>query len=137
MFSGSFALQGLTEVVCLYFQVRRSGNQVVFLLSNKETDWYYNRQNMPLEREMASLKFLPYKPRTIELKKGNNSYGFCLRMEQNGKGKNQATGSHSTALAFRFALSVIHSQPSMHQWAMDTTYQAAKMHGSSMLYTKS
>ncbi|KAL8190689.1 UNVERIFIED_CONTAM: hypothetical protein K2H54_059421 [Gekko kuhli] len=67
-------------------KVRRSGNQVVFLLSDKETDWYYNRQNMPLKREMASLKFLPHKPRTIELKKGNNGYGFCLRMEQNYKG---------------------------------------------------
>ncbi|XP_015284581.1 PREDICTED: Na(+)/H(+) exchange regulatory cofactor NHE-RF3 [Gekko japonicus] len=67
-------------------KVRRSGNQVVFLLSNKETDWYYNRQNMPLKREMASLEFLPHKPRTIELKKGNNGYGFCLRMEQNCKG---------------------------------------------------
>ncbi|XP_054829213.1 Na(+)/H(+) exchange regulatory cofactor NHE-RF3 isoform X2 [Eublepharis macularius] len=67
-------------------KVRKSGNQVIFLLSNKETDWYYSRQNMPLKRETASLKFLPHKPQTIELKKGNNGYGFCLRMEQNGKG---------------------------------------------------
>ncbi|XP_060090421.1 Na(+)/H(+) exchange regulatory cofactor NHE-RF3 [Heteronotia binoei] len=67
-------------------KVRRSGNQVVFLLSNKETDCYYNRQNLPLKRETASLKFLPHKPRTIELIKENNGYGFCLRMEQNFKG---------------------------------------------------
>ncbi|XP_048349306.1 Na(+)/H(+) exchange regulatory cofactor NHE-RF3 isoform X1 [Sphaerodactylus townsendi] len=67
-------------------KVRRSGNHIVFLLSNKETDCYYNRQNMPLTKEIASLKFLPHKPRTIELKKGNDGYGFCLRMEQNAKG---------------------------------------------------
>ncbi|XP_042317078.1 Na(+)/H(+) exchange regulatory cofactor NHE-RF3 isoform X1 [Sceloporus undulatus] len=67
-------------------KVRRSGNQVVFLLSNKETDQYYNRQNMQLTRGMASLKLLPYKPRSLELEKGNNGYGFYLRMEQNGKG---------------------------------------------------
>ncbi|XP_077198438.1 Na(+)/H(+) exchange regulatory cofactor NHE-RF3 [Paroedura picta] len=67
-------------------KVRKSGNQVVFLLSNKETDFYYNRQNMPLKKEIANLNFLPHKPRTIELKKGNSGYGFCLRMEQNGKG---------------------------------------------------
>nr|XP_056714592.1 Na(+)/H(+) exchange regulatory cofactor NHE-RF3 [Euleptes europaea] len=77
-------------------KVRRSGSQVVFLLSNKETDCYYNRQNLPLKREMASLKFLPHKPRTIELTKGNNGYGFCLRIEQNRKGhliKNIDSGS--------------------------------------------
>lgn len=42
---------------------------------------------MQLKREMATLKFLPLKPRILELKKGKNGYGFYLRMEQNGKGK--------------------------------------------------
>ncbi|XP_062982843.1 Na(+)/H(+) exchange regulatory cofactor NHE-RF3 [Elgaria multicarinata webbii] len=67
-------------------KVRRSGNQIVFLLSNKETDQYYKRQNMELTRGMASLKLLPHKPRSLEVKKGNNGYGFYLRMEPNGKG---------------------------------------------------
>ncbi|XP_061483949.1 Na(+)/H(+) exchange regulatory cofactor NHE-RF3 [Rhineura floridana] len=67
-------------------KVRRSGNRVVFLLSNKETDEYYTRQNMQLRREMASLKLLPHKPRRLQLAKGKNGYGFYLRMEQNGKG---------------------------------------------------
>ncbi|XP_015745285.1 Na(+)/H(+) exchange regulatory cofactor NHE-RF3 [Python bivittatus] len=67
-------------------KVKRSGNQVVFLLSDKETDQYYFRWNMQLTREKASLKLLPHKPRNLELKKGNNGYGFYLRMEQNGKG---------------------------------------------------
>ncbi|XP_063161570.1 Na(+)/H(+) exchange regulatory cofactor NHE-RF3 [Candoia aspera] len=67
-------------------KVKRSGNQVVFLLSDKETDQHYYRWNMQLTRGKASLKFLPHKPRNLELKKGNNGYGFYLRMEQNGKG---------------------------------------------------
>uniref|UniRef100_A0A8C6Y909 PDZ domain containing 1 n=1 Tax=Naja naja TaxID=35670 RepID=A0A8C6Y909_NAJNA len=67
-------------------KVKRSGNQVVFLLSDEETDQYYYRQNMQLIRGKANLKLLPHKPRNLELKKGNNGYGFYLRMEQNGKG---------------------------------------------------
>uniref|UniRef100_A0A8D2L6Z3 PDZ domain containing 1 n=1 Tax=Varanus komodoensis TaxID=61221 RepID=A0A8D2L6Z3_VARKO len=67
-------------------KVKRSGNQVVFLLSNKESDHYYNRLNMELTRGLASLELLPHKPRSLEIKKGNNGYGFYLRMEQNGKG---------------------------------------------------
>nr|XP_008105894.1 PREDICTED: Na(+)/H(+) exchange regulatory cofactor NHE-RF3 isoform X2 [Anolis carolinensis] len=67
-------------------KIRRSGDQVVFLLSNKETDQYCNRQNIHLTRGMASLKLLPKKPRLTALEKGSNGYGFYLRMEQNGKG---------------------------------------------------
>uniref|UniRef100_A0A8D2L576 PDZ domain containing 1 n=1 Tax=Varanus komodoensis TaxID=61221 RepID=A0A8D2L576_VARKO len=69
-----------------FSSVKRSGNQVVFLLSNKESDHYYNRLNMELTRGLASLELLPHKPRSLEIKKGNNGYGFYLRMEQNGKG---------------------------------------------------
>uniref|UniRef100_A0A670YBV6 PDZ domain containing 1 n=1 Tax=Pseudonaja textilis TaxID=8673 RepID=A0A670YBV6_PSETE len=67
-------------------KVKKSGNQVMFLLSDEETDQYYYRQNMQMIREKANLKLLPHKPRNLELKKGNNGYGFYLRMEQNGKG---------------------------------------------------
>uniref|UniRef100_A0A670Y719 PDZ domain containing 1 n=1 Tax=Pseudonaja textilis TaxID=8673 RepID=A0A670Y719_PSETE len=65
-------------------KVKKSGNQVMFLLSDEETDQYYYRQNMQMIREKANLKLLPHKPRNLELKKGNNGYGFYLRMEQNG-----------------------------------------------------
>uniref|UniRef100_A0A8D0L8B6 PDZ domain containing 1 n=1 Tax=Sphenodon punctatus TaxID=8508 RepID=A0A8D0L8B6_SPHPU len=67
-------------------KVKKSGNHVVFLLSNKETDQYYSNQNRILKRETASLKLLPHKPRMVELTKGSDGYGFYLRMEQNGKG---------------------------------------------------
>uniref|UniRef100_A0A8C3FHM1 PDZ domain containing 1 n=1 Tax=Chrysemys picta bellii TaxID=8478 RepID=A0A8C3FHM1_CHRPI len=64
-------------------KVKKSGNHVVFLLSDNETDQYYSNHQMLLKRETASLKLLPHKPRLVELKKGDNGYGFYLRMEQN------------------------------------------------------
>ncbi|XP_037762156.1 Na(+)/H(+) exchange regulatory cofactor NHE-RF3 isoform X1 [Chelonia mydas] len=67
-------------------KVKKSGNHVVFLLSDNETDQYYSNHQMMLKRETASLKLLPHKPRHVELKKGDNGYGFYLREEQNGNG---------------------------------------------------
>uniref|UniRef100_A0A8D0B430 PDZ domain containing 1 n=1 Tax=Salvator merianae TaxID=96440 RepID=A0A8D0B430_SALMN len=67
-------------------KVRRSGNRIVFLLSNTETDQYYKRQNIQVRREMVNLKLLPHKPRSLAIKKGKNGYGFYLRMEPNAKG---------------------------------------------------
>ncbi|NXA47404.1 NHRF3 protein, partial [Nothocercus julius] len=63
-------------------KVKKSGNHVMFLLSDEETDQYYRSQKMVLSKESASLKLLPLKPRLIELQKGKNGYGFYLRMEQ-------------------------------------------------------
>ncbi|KFO89301.1 Na(+)/H(+) exchange regulatory cofactor NHE-RF3, partial [Buceros rhinoceros silvestris] len=68
-------------------KVKKSGNHVMFLLSNEETDHYYTSQKMVLSKDSASLRLLPLKPRLIEIQKGKNGYGFYLRMEQN-------TGDH-------------------------------------------
>uniref|UniRef100_A0A493TNA7 PDZ domain containing 1 n=1 Tax=Anas platyrhynchos platyrhynchos TaxID=8840 RepID=A0A493TNA7_ANAPP len=68
-------------------KVKNSGNCVMFLLSNEETDRYYTSQKMTLNKERANLELLPLKPRLIELQKGENGYGFYLRLEQN-------TGDH-------------------------------------------
>ncbi|KGL79296.1 Na(+)/H(+) exchange regulatory cofactor NHE-RF3, partial [Tinamus guttatus] len=68
-------------------KVKSSGNHIMFLLSDEETDQYYRSQKMVLSKESASLKLLPLKPRLIELPKGTNGYGFYLQMEQN-------TGDH-------------------------------------------
>ncbi|NXX90391.1 NHRF3 protein, partial [Centropus bengalensis] len=65
-------------------KVKKSGNHVMFLLSNEETDSYYTSQKMVLSKESANLSLLPLKPRLIDIQKGKNGYGFYLRMEQNG-----------------------------------------------------
>ncbi|NXU50307.1 NHRF3 protein, partial [Turnix velox] len=64
-------------------KVKKSENHVMFLLSNEETDHYYRSQKMVLSKETANLRLLPLKPRLIEIHKGNNGYGFYLRMEKN------------------------------------------------------
>ncbi|KFW00602.1 Na(+)/H(+) exchange regulatory cofactor NHE-RF3, partial [Eurypyga helias] len=64
-------------------KVKKSGNHVMFLLSNEETDRYYMSQKMVLSKESANLRFLPLKPRLLEIQKGKNGYGFHLQMEQN------------------------------------------------------
>uniref|UniRef100_A0A8C9NE65 PDZ domain containing 1 n=1 Tax=Serinus canaria TaxID=9135 RepID=A0A8C9NE65_SERCA len=68
-------------------KVKKSENHVMFLLSNEETDRYFTSQRIALNKESASLKLLPLKPRLIEIQKGKSGYGFYLRMEQN-------TGDH-------------------------------------------
>ncbi|XP_052559666.1 Na(+)/H(+) exchange regulatory cofactor NHE-RF3 [Tympanuchus pallidicinctus] len=68
-------------------KVKKSGNHIMLLLSNEETDHYYTSQKMVLSKENANLKLLPLKPKLIELQKGKDGYGFYLRMEQN-------TGDH-------------------------------------------
>ncbi|XP_053918833.1 Na(+)/H(+) exchange regulatory cofactor NHE-RF3 [Cuculus canorus] len=64
-------------------KVKKSGNHVMFLLSNEDTDRYYTSQKMVLRKESANLSLLPLKPRLLEIQKGENGYGFYLRMEQN------------------------------------------------------
>ncbi|NXR90264.1 NHRF3 protein, partial [Hypocryptadius cinnamomeus] len=68
-------------------KVKKSENHVMFLLSNEETDRYFTSQRMALSKESASLRWLPLKPRLVEIQKGKSGYGFYLRMEQN-------TGDH-------------------------------------------
>ncbi|XP_059728517.1 Na(+)/H(+) exchange regulatory cofactor NHE-RF3 [Haemorhous mexicanus] len=68
-------------------KVKKSENHVMFLLSNEETDRYFTSQRIALNKESASLRLLPLKPRLIEIQKGKSGYGFYLRMEQN-------TGDH-------------------------------------------
>lgn len=84
--------EGVTsETVHVLSQVKKSGNHVMFLLSNEETDRYYTSQRMVLSKESANLRLLPLKPRLIEIQKGKDGYGFYLRMGQNTGGKNQYT----------------------------------------------
>jgi len=83
-------VEGVTsETIHVLSQVKKSENHVMFLLANEETDRYYKSQKMVLSKESANLRLLPLKPRLIEIQKGENGYGFYLRMEQNSGGKNQ------------------------------------------------
>uniref|UniRef100_A0A0P6JYD9 Na/Pi cotransporter C-terminal-associated protein 1 n=1 Tax=Heterocephalus glaber TaxID=10181 RepID=A0A0P6JYD9_HETGA len=68
-------------------KVKKSGNRIMFLLVDKETDKYHREQKIPFKRETASLKLLPHQPRVVEMKKGSNGYGFYLRAGPEQKGQ--------------------------------------------------
>lgn len=98
----TIAFEGVISVTArVLMQVKKSGNHIMLLLSNEETDRYYTSLKMALSKENANLKLLPLKPRLIELQKGKNGYGFYLRMEQNTGGKNQAN-TQATTFAIQF-----------------------------------
>lgn len=98
----TIAFEGVISVTArVLMQVKKSGNHIMLLLSNEETDRYYTSLKMALSKENANLKLLPHKPRLIELQKGKNGYGFYLRMEQNTGGKNQAN-TQATTFAIQF-----------------------------------
>ncbi|XP_069492112.1 Na(+)/H(+) exchange regulatory cofactor NHE-RF3 isoform X2 [Ambystoma mexicanum] len=65
-------------------KVKQSGDTVVFLVVDNETDKFYSKTKTALKGEMADLKLLPLRPRIVDLKKGADGYGFYLR-EQHGK----------------------------------------------------
>ncbi|XP_018101352.2 Na(+)/H(+) exchange regulatory cofactor NHE-RF3 isoform X1 [Xenopus laevis] len=66
--------------------LKESGGRIMFLLSDKETDEYFKSQKMKITADKANVDLLPSKPRTVELKKDTNGYGFYLRQEKNRKG---------------------------------------------------
>ncbi|XP_061264781.1 Na(+)/H(+) exchange regulatory cofactor NHE-RF3 isoform X2 [Bos javanicus] len=68
-------------------KVKKSGSRVTFLLVDKETDKHHSEQKIKVKRETASLKLLPCQPRVVEMKKGNNGYGFYLRESPEQKGQ--------------------------------------------------
>ncbi|KAG2456973.1 NHRF3 protein, partial [Polypterus senegalus] len=72
-------------------KVKQAGNSVVFLLVDEETYNYYKNAGMKITNEMANLKLLPHKPRTIELAKGEDGYGYYLR-EEKARPEDRRTG---------------------------------------------
>ncbi|KAM4699136.1 Na(+)/H(+) exchange regulatory cofactor NHE-RF3 isoform 2-T3 [Discoglossus pictus] len=67
-------------------KVKDSGESVMFLLVDKETDEYFKKQKMKVTADKATVQHLPLKPRIVDLKKDPNGYGFFLRQEKNRRG---------------------------------------------------
>ncbi|XP_058515680.1 Na(+)/H(+) exchange regulatory cofactor NHE-RF3-like [Ochotona princeps] len=68
-------------------KVKKSGNRIMFLLVDKDTDKRHSEQKIQFRRESASLKLLPQQPRLVEMKKGSNGYGFYLRASSEQQGQ--------------------------------------------------
>ncbi|XP_060945170.1 Na(+)/H(+) exchange regulatory cofactor NHE-RF3 [Limanda limanda] len=67
-------------------KIRLGGASIMFLLADEGTDRYYQSKHMKMEACLATTKFLPHKPRIIEMAKGPDGYGFLLREEPNQTG---------------------------------------------------
>nr|XP_019945680.1 PREDICTED: Na(+)/H(+) exchange regulatory cofactor NHE-RF3 [Paralichthys olivaceus] len=67
-------------------KIRLAGSSIMFLLADEETDKHYKSKHMKIETWFATTKYLPHKPRIINMTKGPDGYGFLLREEPNQRG---------------------------------------------------
>lgn len=59
----------------------------MFLLVDEDTEKYYKNKCIKLETGLATTKHLPLKPRTVEITKGTNGYGFFLKSDPKTPGR--------------------------------------------------
>ncbi|XP_076603837.1 Na(+)/H(+) exchange regulatory cofactor NHE-RF3 isoform X1 [Chaetodon auriga] len=62
-------------------KIRQAGSSLMFLLADEETDKHYKNKHMKIGAWLATTKYLPHKPRIINMIKGSDGYGFMLREE--------------------------------------------------------
>ncbi|XP_036396653.1 Na(+)/H(+) exchange regulatory cofactor NHE-RF3 [Megalops cyprinoides] len=67
-------------------KVKASGDSVMFLLVDEETDRYYRNKKLKLGAGLATVKHLPHKPRIADMTKGSDGYGYFLRADPNVEG---------------------------------------------------
>lgn len=68
-------------------KLKQVDSGLMFLLVDQETDKDYRGKNIKPTAGSATVMFLPFKPRIIDLTKGSDGYGFLLREEPNQAGK--------------------------------------------------
>ncbi|XP_070832727.1 Na(+)/H(+) exchange regulatory cofactor NHE-RF3 [Chaetodon trifascialis] len=69
------------EVMDKIKQLQQAGSSLMFLLVDEETDKYYKNKHMKIGAWLATTKYLPHKPRIINMLKGSDGYGFILKEE--------------------------------------------------------
>lgn len=67
-------------------KMKQAGSSMMFLLVDREADEYYKRKNMRITASLATVNYLPHKPRIVEMTKGSGSYGFLLKEDFAEKG---------------------------------------------------
>lgn len=70
-------------------KIKLAGKGIMFLLADEETDRYYKNNRTKVGAWLATVKYLPHKPRIANMVKGSDGYGFLLKEEpkQTGKAK--------------------------------------------------
>ncbi|XP_018533784.1 Na(+)/H(+) exchange regulatory cofactor NHE-RF3 [Lates calcarifer] len=67
-------------------KIKLAGGSIMFLLVDEETDRYYQNKRMQIGAWLATTKYLPHKPRIINMTRAPDGYGFLLREEPNQTG---------------------------------------------------
>ncbi|XP_029981028.1 Na(+)/H(+) exchange regulatory cofactor NHE-RF3 [Sphaeramia orbicularis] len=65
--------------------IKSAGSSIMFLLVDAETDKYYQNKHK-VGAWFATTKYLPHKPRIVEMTKGPDGYGFLLKEGTKQKG---------------------------------------------------
>ncbi|XP_078119027.1 Na(+)/H(+) exchange regulatory cofactor NHE-RF3 [Sander vitreus] len=64
-------------------KIKLAGSSIIFLLVDEETDKHYKNMCMKIGAWLATAKYLPHKPRVVNMTKGPDGYGFLLKEEIN------------------------------------------------------
>ncbi|KAM9804908.1 Na(+)/H(+) exchange regulatory cofactor NHE-RF3 [Neosynchiropus ocellatus] len=59
-------------------KIKQGGSSLMFLLVNEQTEGFYQKKGIRMGHWLATTKYLPHKPRIINLFKGSDGYGFLL-----------------------------------------------------------
>lgn len=81
-----------------HLQIKAVDNSIVFLLVDEETDRHYRNKKMKLGAGLATTRYLPHKPRIVDMTKGSDGYGYYLRSYPKLKGVCVTEGSSSTLI---------------------------------------
>lgn len=65
----------------------KAGSSLMFLLADDEAYEYYKNKRIKIGASLATVEYLPHKPRVINITQGSDGYGFLLSEEPKLKGK--------------------------------------------------
>lgn len=67
-------------------KIKQAGSSIMFLLVDREANEYYKRKNTRITSSLATIHYLPHKPRIVEMAKGSGGYGFMLQEDFEERG---------------------------------------------------
>jgi len=66
--------------------IKDAGSPLMFLLIDEDTYRFYLNRGIRVEVGLATLKYLPHKPRIVHLTRGSEGYGYLLKEDSKERG---------------------------------------------------